>query len=143
LPLSDLKHNQVRDGWPNGHQYDQQQAITKPAQEFLTKNKNTNILKISISQKGATILANHKSAVKRAKQNVVKNLRNKANRTRVKSVVKAVRAAVDEKSSEKARLALAAAVPEIAKAAKKGAVHRKNASRKISRLTRRVNALGA
>ncbi len=88
-------------------------------------------------------MANHKSAIKRAKQNSVRNLRNKANRTRVKSVVKAVRASVDEKSPEKARLALAAALPEIAKAAKKGAMHRKNASRKISRLTRHVNALGA
>ena len=88
-------------------------------------------------------MANHKSAVKRAKQNSVRNLRNKANRTRVKSVVKAVRAAVDEKSPEKARLAFATAVPEIAKAAKKGAMHRKNASRKISRLAKRVNALGA
>jgi small subunit ribosomal protein S20 len=86
-------------------------------------------------------LATHKSAIKRARQNEIRNFANKSNRTRVKNVIKQVRAAVDEKSEEKARAALAAAVPVIQKAAKQGAIHRKNASRKISRLTRQVNVI--
>jgi small subunit ribosomal protein S20 len=86
-------------------------------------------------------LATHKSAIKRAKQNEIRNLANKSNRTRVKNVIKQVRAAVDEKSAEKARAALAAAVPVIQKAAKQGAIHRKNASRKISRLTKQFNII--
>jgi small subunit ribosomal protein S20 len=86
-------------------------------------------------------LATHKSAIKRAKQNEIRNLANKSNRTRVKNVIKQVRAAVDEKSAEKARAALVTAVPVIQKAAKKGAIHRKNASRKISRLTKQVNVI--
>ena len=88
-------------------------------------------------------MATHKSAIKRAKQNQVRNLRNKSNRTRVKNVIKSVRAAIDENSPEKAQAALTLAIPIIDKAAKKGAVHRKNASRKISRLTRQVNAITA
>lgn len=86
-------------------------------------------------------MATHKSAIKRAKQNEIRNLANKSNRTRVKNVIKQVRAAVDEKSAEKARAALAAAVPVIQKAAKQGAIHRKNASRKISRLTKQFNII--
>lgn len=88
-------------------------------------------------------MANHKSAIKRAKQNEGRNLRNKANRTRVKNVIKAVRSAIKEQSREKAQTALTAAIPVISKAANKGAIHRRNASRKISRLTRQVNALAA
>ncbi len=88
-------------------------------------------------------MANHKSAIKRARQNVVRNFRNKANRTRVKNVVKNVRASINEHAPEKAQTALATAVPIIQKAAKQGAMHKKNASRKISRLTRQVNALTA
>ena len=88
-------------------------------------------------------MANHKSAIKRAKQNSVRNLRNKGNRTRVKNAIKAVRLAIEESSPDKAQAALASAIPVIRKAAKKGAFHRKNASRKISRLSRQVNTLAA
>jgi len=88
-------------------------------------------------------LATHKSAIKRARQNTVRNLRNKSNRTRVKSVIKKVRASISEKSSDKAKIELTAAIPIIQKAAQKGALHRKSASRKISRLTRQVNAISA
>jgi small subunit ribosomal protein S20 len=88
-------------------------------------------------------LANHKSAIKRAKQNEGRNIRNKSSRTRIKNVVKAVRGAVEEQSRENAQAALAAAIPVIRRAANKGAIHHKNASRKISRLTRQVNTLSA
>jgi small subunit ribosomal protein S20 len=86
-------------------------------------------------------LATHKSAIKRARQNKDRNLRNKSSRTRVKNVVKDIRAAIEENSAEKARTALAAAIPVIDKAAQKGAIHRNTASRKISRLTRKVNQI--
>jgi len=88
-------------------------------------------------------LAIHKSAIKRARQNQVRNVRNKSNRTRVKNLIKQVTVAINENSPEKAQTALTAAVPAIQKAATKGAFHRKNASRKISRLTRQVNAISA
>lgn len=88
-------------------------------------------------------MANHKSPIKRAKQNTTRNLRNKSNRTRVKNVIKGVRLAVSGGSADAARAALATAISAIDHAARKGAMHRNAASRKISRLTRQVNALKA
>ncbi|MBW2172095.1 MAG: 30S ribosomal protein S20 [Deltaproteobacteria bacterium] len=86
-------------------------------------------------------MAIHKSAIKRAKQNKHRNLRNKSTRTRVKNVIKDVRAAIDETSAEKAQTALASAIPVIDKAAQKGAIHPNTASRKISRLTKQVDQI--
>lgn len=80
-------------------------------------------------------MANHKSALKRAKQNEERNIRNKAVRTRVRSAAKEVRNASPETAAE----ALLAAQSTIDRAAKKGVLHRKNASRKISRLKKLVN----
>jgi len=86
-------------------------------------------------------LAIHKSAIKRAKQNEIRNLGNKSNRTRVKNVIKQVRAAVDEKSAEQARAALATAVPDLLNDVFHPRTVCKNASRKISRLTKQFNII--
>jgi small subunit ribosomal protein S20 len=85
-------------------------------------------------------LANHKSALKRHKQSLKRAARNRAARTRIKNVVKAVRSAVESKNREQAVPALAAAVSVLDKYAGK-AVHWKNAARKVSRLVRAVNPL--
>jgi small subunit ribosomal protein S20 len=85
-------------------------------------------------------LANHKSAVKRHKQNLKQAERNRAARTRAKNVVKAVRLALLEKNQPKAAEALAVAASVLDKTAGKGVIHWKNAARKISRLTRAVNS---
>ena len=86
-------------------------------------------------------MANHKSAIKRAHQNERKRLQNKRLKTRIKKVTKEVRLAGDEsqKSTTLNRLNIAKSV--IDKAAKKGAVHRNTASRKISRLSKVVDAI--
>ena len=84
-------------------------------------------------------MANHKSALKRAGQSERRRLRNKAVQTRVKNVVKDVRLAVAQ-DAENAVEQLNAAKSAIDKAAKKGVLHQKTASRKISRLNRQVNA---
>ena len=85
-------------------------------------------------------MANHKSALKRNRQSLIRRSRNRANKARVKNVIKAVDAAIAEKSVEKVQVALQAAIPVIQGAAAKGAIHKMNASRKVSRLTKRVNA---
>ena len=85
-------------------------------------------------------MANHKSAIKRNRQNLLRRSRNRANKTRIKNVIKAVDAAILEQSAEKAQEALKTAVPVIQRAATKGTIHKKNASRKVSRLTKRVNS---
>ena len=81
-------------------------------------------------------MAEHKSALKRARQNEKRRLRNKSTKTRVKSIVKSVRLSVSEKSKEAVLSELITAQSIIDNAAKKGVIHKKTASRKISRLTR-------
>ena len=88
-------------------------------------------------------MANHKSAIKRARQNEKRRMRNKSSKTRIKNIVKRVRQTVGEKSNEAALTELDIAKSIIDNAAKKGVIHRKTASRKISRLSRLVNTVSA
>ena len=83
-------------------------------------------------------MANHRSAIKRHKQSLKKAARNRAARTRVKNVVKAVRLAVMEKDAAKADAAFVAATSVLDKTASKGAIHWRKAARKISRLAKAV-----
>ena len=85
-------------------------------------------------------MANHKSALKRARQNELSRLRNKAVKTRVKSIVKDVRFSVEESSNGDIMAKLIAAQTLIDKASKKGVIHKKTAARKISRLSKLVNS---
>ncbi len=84
-------------------------------------------------------MANHKSALKRNRQNAVRRARNRANRTKMRNSIKAVDAAIEESSVENAQVALKAAIPVIMKISSKGTIKKETASRKISRLTKRVN----
>ena len=86
-------------------------------------------------------MANHKSAEKRNRQNVVRNARNTHIRSTMRTFVKQVREAVAGGDSTAAKTALERAIPFIDKAATKGVIHKATASRKISRLTRLVNNL--
>ncbi len=81
-------------------------------------------------------MANHASALKRARQNEIRNQRNRMVKTRIKNVVKSVRQAVETDSAEAATTTLNQAKSMIAKAAKKGVIHKKSAARKISRLSK-------
>jgi len=87
-------------------------------------------------------LATHKSAEKRARQNKKRQLRNVSVKSKVKKRLKAVLGAVEDKKKDDARKTLAEAIVVIDKAASKGVLHKNTASRKISRLTRKVNRLG-
>ena len=88
-------------------------------------------------------MATHKSAIKRAKQSEARRLRNRVRKTRVKTAIKQVRTAVENKSVEDAQAALQQAIPLIDKAASKGSLHHRTAARKISRLSKKVYALSA
>jgi len=87
-------------------------------------------------------LANHKSAVKRHSQSLKRNERNRAVRTRIKNVVKAVRQAVEVKDMEMAQAALKTATTILDKAATKKVIHWRQAARRISRLNLAVNKIG-
>ncbi len=81
------------------------------------------------------------SATKRLRQNEKRRMRNRFYKTRVKNVTKKVRVAIVNKSLEDAKKAITEAIPIISKAASKGVIHHRNAARKLSRLTRQINAL--
>ena len=81
--------------------------------------------------------------MKRTRQSEIRNLRNRTNKSKMKTVIKAIFAAIEEKSVEKAQEALRAAIPIIDRVAVKGTLHKKTTSRTVSRLTKRVNAFSA
>ena len=85
-------------------------------------------------------MANHKSALKRARQSELSRLRNKAVKTRVKSIVKDVRFSVEGSSNGDVKAKLISAQSLIDKASKKGVIHKRTAARKISRLSKLVNS---
>ena len=86
-------------------------------------------------------LANIKSAKKRILVNETKAARSKAIKSKVKTAVKKVDAAIAQNDAEAAKTALRAAIVEISKAGSKGVYHKKTVSRKISRLSKAVNAI--
>jgi small subunit ribosomal protein S20 len=88
-------------------------------------------------------MANIASAKKRIRRTERQTEVNRQRRSRVRSFVKRVDAAVEAGDKEAAVNALRAAQPEIMRGAAKGIIHKNTASRKVSRLTRRVKALNA
>jgi small subunit ribosomal protein S20 len=86
-------------------------------------------------------LATHPSAEKRDRQNKKHKIRNSAVKSKTKTEIKKVLAAVEELDKDSSEKALKSAITVIKKAASKGVYHKNNASRKVSRLTKKVNAL--
>ena len=86
-------------------------------------------------------MANIKSAKKRILVNETKAARNKSIRSKVKTAMKKVDAAVAAGDKAAAQAALLAAISEIDKATSKGVYHKNTASRKVSRLSKAVNAM--
>ena len=86
-------------------------------------------------------LANIKSAKKRILVTETRTARNKAIKSKVKTYVKKVEAAVAAKDKAAAEVALKAAISEISKAGTKGVYHKNTCARKVSRLTKAVNSI--
>lgn len=86
-------------------------------------------------------MAINKSAIKRSRQAEKSNKRNSSVKSSVRTVIKTVLSITDSKDKEKSLAALAKAIPTLDKAAAKGVFHKKTISRKISRLTKKVNLL--
>jgi small subunit ribosomal protein S20 len=88
-------------------------------------------------------MANTSSAKKAARQMIRRTEVNKARRSRVKSEVRSVEEAISSGDRAKAEAALRAAEPILARNAQRGIMHKKAASRKVSRLAQRVKAMTA
>jgi len=86
-------------------------------------------------------MANIKSAKKRILVTKKKEMRNKSIKSKVKTLVKKVEAAIEAGDQAAAKEALTLATSKISKAANKGIYHKNTAARKISRLTVAVNKM--
>jgi small subunit ribosomal protein S20 len=86
-------------------------------------------------------VANHPAALKRHRQSEKRRLRNRGIKSRLRHLVREVRAAVSARDPDAAVKSLATAGRALDKAATKGVLHRRNAARRISRLARAVSAL--
>ncbi len=94
-----------------------------------------------IQSKEVYSLANIKSAKKRILVNRKKAARNKSIKSSVKTAIKKVELAIAQKDTEAAKAALPEAISAIDKAQTKGVYHKNNAARKVSRLSKAVNAI--
>lgn len=86
-------------------------------------------------------MANTKSAKKATRQIARRTVVNRARRSRVRTAVRKVEEAITAGDRTAAVAAMAEAEPAIIRGAQKGIVHRNAASRKVSRLTRRIAKL--
>ncbi len=87
-------------------------------------------------------MANSPQAKKRARQNLRRLAINKARRSRIRTFLRKVEEAIASGDRETASAALKAAQPELMRGVTKGIMHKNTASRKMSRLSARVKAIG-
>lgn len=92
-----------------------------------------------MATKRSTVKKRSKSVLKRIRQNEKRRLRNQAWRTRIKTCIKKVEEAIATNKQEAIQTLLKEAIKIINKAASKGIIHKNTASRKISRLMKKVN----
>ena len=86
-------------------------------------------------------MPNHKSAEKRDRQNAKRNAINTANRSKLRTAIKKLRAAITAKNTQEAQTLLPVTVSAIDKSIQKGILHRNTAARYKSNLTAHVNGL--
>ncbi len=86
-------------------------------------------------------MANTSSAKKAARQMIRRTEVNKARRSRLKSEVRGVEEAIASGNKSAAQAAMKVAEPLLVRTAQKGVMHKKSASRKVSRLAARVKAM--
>lgn len=86
-------------------------------------------------------MATHKSAIKRARQSVKKNQRNRAAMSTMKTLIKKIQTSIEGKAATDAGSNLKEATSFIDSIADKGIIHKNKASRIVSRLTSKVNKI--
>lgn len=87
-------------------------------------------------------MANHKSALKRVRQNEKRRIYNRVWRNRARTLVKQARETIQSASDvNAAREATRAAIRDLDKAASRGVLHKRNADRRKSRLMKQLAAL--
>ena len=87
-------------------------------------------------------MANTPQAKKRIKRNAKRADINRARVSRIRTFFKAAESALDAGNKDEAKAAIARMQPELARGVARGVMHKNTAARKLSRLTRRLTALG-
>ncbi|MDQ6981020.1 MAG: 30S ribosomal protein S20 [Ghiorsea sp.] len=88
-------------------------------------------------------MANHVSALKRARQDIKKRDQNRAQKSTMRTAIKRVQQAIEAGDQKLANEAMVTATSLIARAGRKGIMHAKTASRSISRLNADIKGLKA
>ena len=88
-------------------------------------------------------MANHKSAKKRIRRNANRAEINKSRISRIRTFLKRVETAIASGDKGAAKTALKEAQPELMRGVSKGVLHKNTVSRKMSRLSAKVKAVGA
>ena len=86
-------------------------------------------------------MANIQSAIKRDRQNAKRRAHNRHFRSSMRNQIKSLRTAIESGDAAAAKSLLPLAVASIQRTAQKGIIHKKNAARRVSRLSKAVNAL--
>jgi small subunit ribosomal protein S20 len=86
-------------------------------------------------------LANIKSSQKKNRQRIVHEARNRAQKSAMRTAVKALRAAISSKNAQEAKTLLPPAVKMVDRLGRKGVIKQHTASRTVGRLTVAVNAI--
>ncbi len=88
-------------------------------------------------------MANTPQSKKRVRRNERRRVINRSRRSRIRTFLKKVEDAIESNDKAAATAALSVAEPELKRGVAKGILHKNTAARKLSRLTRRLNGLGA
>ena len=108
---------------------------------IIAKNKNYFIDQYKFSIYTIALMANTKSAIKRVRRISRQTKVNKSRRSKFRLSLKKMNALIDKKDKNKALAYLPKLNSELMKIAKTGVIKKQNASRNISRITRKINSL--
>jgi small subunit ribosomal protein S20 len=90
---------------------------------------------------GSQILAHHKSAKKRIRQNEKKRIRNRHIRTTLRSALKKFEQTLAQQNSEELKALIDKTISIVDKAASKGVIHKNKAARHVSQIRRKASSL--
>ena len=115
-------------------------AVTDTFKNFKIKIKQKEQDRIQLLRK-EEIMANTKSAIKRIRQIVTQTLVNKARKSKYRNAIKKMNLLLEEKKKDEALKFLPKLNSELMKVAKTGIIKKANASRNVSRITKKISAL--
>ena len=107
----------------------------------MSKIKNYYIDRINFSLYTIALMANTKSAIKRIRRISRQTTVNKSRKSRFRSAIKKMNLILDKKDKKEALAFLPKLNSELMKIAKTGVIKKQNASRNISRITKKINSL--